>query len=107
MQKLVDKVNERLGFGQQSYHIDLKIFRHIVRACYFEFAILDQNSGWCSLLTDNEHKLLEYLDDIEDYYEDAYGMRTVDDILERIFITYPIESIARQAVISIVNRVVH
>ena len=73
MQKLVNKTNERLGFGTD-YKIDLKILRHIVRACYFEFAIHEQKSGWCSLLTDEEHKLLEYLDDIEDYYEDAYGI---------------------------------
>ncbi|CAG2119106.1 unnamed protein product, partial [Medioppia subpectinata] len=72
MQAIIKRVNERLGFGAGN-EIDAKVLRHIVRACYFEFAIFGQNSGWCSLLGNDEIKILEYLDDIEDYYEDAYG----------------------------------
>ncbi|CAG2178732.1 unnamed protein product, partial [Oppiella nova] len=72
MQSLIKRVNKRLGFGVDN-ELDAKQLRHIVRACYFEFALFGQNSGWCSVLGDEEIRILEYLDDIEDYYEDAYG----------------------------------
>ena len=74
MQKLIARVNERIAANSE-YSVDAKVLRHIVRACYFEFAIHEQRSGWCSLLGDEELKLLEYLDDIEDYHEDAYGLK--------------------------------
>ena len=74
MQKLIARVNERIG-ANSDYSVDAKVLRHIVRACYFEFAIHEQRSGWCALLADDELKLLEYLDDIEDYHEDAYGLK--------------------------------
>lgn len=72
MKSLINRVNERMGFRTDD-GIDAQVLRQIVRACQFDFAIHEQSSGWCSLLGDEEIKILEYLDDIEDFYEDAYG----------------------------------
>ncbi len=73
MLRLIKRVNDRLGLRANNL-VNAKILKQVIRACYFEFAIYG-HSAWCSALGEQELKILEYLDDIEDFYEDAYGMK--------------------------------
>lgn len=50
----------------------------ILKACVFGYA-LDIGDVWCSLFSDDELKVLEFLDDIDDYYKDAYGNKINHD----------------------------
>ncbi|KAJ3182826.1 PHOsphatase [Gaertneriomyces sp. JEL0708] len=45
----------------------------IYRACAFEVSAFDRKDTWCTILTPNEVRLLEYLDDMEHYWDLAYG----------------------------------
>ena len=42
------------------------------RQCMFELAILGK-SPWCAVFTEEDLKLVEFRDDLDDYYKDAYG----------------------------------
>ncbi|KAH7943514.1 hypothetical protein HPB52_009170 [Rhipicephalus sanguineus] len=53
-----------------SFEGDLKM---LLRACMFEYAIYDQ-SPWCSVFTEDDLKAVEFKDDLDDYYEDGYGL---------------------------------
>jgi hypothetical protein len=89
MLRLVKRVNDRLGLRENNL-INAKILKHVIRACYFEFAIYG-HSAWCSALGEQELKILEYLDDIEDFYEDAYGMK-IYELCFRKYINYVSEN---------------
>ena len=74
MQKLFEKVSHRFGLSNQSKKIDFKLLRNIIRACHFEYAIYGHNQApWCAAFKKDELQILEYLDDLEDFHEDAYG----------------------------------
>lgn len=69
MKQLIKRISDRLGLKNG---LDYKLFRSVLRACQFEFAIYGDNP-WCAAFSNEELKVLEYLDDLEDYNEDAYG----------------------------------
>lgn len=68
MLRLMDRLTWRLGFNVTKG--DLKM---LLRACMFEYAIYDQ-SPWCSVFTEDDLKAVEFKDDLDDYYEDGYGL---------------------------------
>nr|XP_037286358.1 multiple inositol polyphosphate phosphatase 1-like [Rhipicephalus microplus] len=68
MSRLMDRLTWRLGFNITKG--DLKM---LLRGCMFEYAIFDQ-SPWCSVFTEDDLKAVEFKDDLDDYYEDGYGL---------------------------------
>lgn len=44
------------------------------RACVFEYAIHDA-SPWCAAFDEAELKAIEFREDLDDYYKDAYGLK--------------------------------
>lgn len=68
MKRLMDRLTWRLGINVTKG--DLKM---LLRACMFEYAIYSQ-SPWCSVFTEDDLKAVEFKDDLDDYYEDGYGL---------------------------------
>ncbi|GBM39305.1 Multiple inositol polyphosphate phosphatase 1 [Araneus ventricosus] len=67
MKNVVKSVSERIGVDVTSGDIKL-----LYTACAFGYA-LNNSDAWCSVFSKDDLKVLEYNDDIEDYYKDAYG----------------------------------
>ncbi|KFM71744.1 Multiple inositol polyphosphate phosphatase 1, partial [Stegodyphus mimosarum] len=67
MQKVIDSVSKRVGFNVSKEDITV-----MYRACVFGYA-LNISDIWCALFSTDELKILEYGDDLDDYYKDAYG----------------------------------
>lgn len=67
MQRVLDRMSWRLGFNVTRE--DAKV---MARICAFEYAIRD-HSPWCAVFGEDELKVLEFRDDLDDYYEDGYG----------------------------------
>lgn len=67
MQDLIKSVSSRIGVRLNYGNIKL-----IHKACAFGYA-LKTGDTWCSLFTTDELKVMEFGDDIDDYYKDAYG----------------------------------
>lgn len=40
--------------------------------CKFEMAILGR-SAWCAMFTEEDLKLLEFREDLDDFHKDSYG----------------------------------
>ncbi|KAL1923397.1 uncharacterized protein VTP21DRAFT_8377 [Calcarisporiella thermophila] len=59
--------------GLFSIKVDTQLVKTIYKACAFEWAIFRRKETWCSLLNLDDFKLLEYYEDIEDYYKHSYG----------------------------------
>ncbi|XP_075724821.1 multiple inositol polyphosphate phosphatase 1-like isoform X2 [Rhipicephalus microplus] len=68
MSRLMDRLTWRLGLNITKG--DLKM---LLRGCMFEYAIFDE-SPWCSVFTEDDLKAVEFKDDLDDYYEDGYGL---------------------------------
>ncbi|XP_064478888.1 multiple inositol polyphosphate phosphatase 1-like isoform X2 [Ornithodoros turicata] len=67
MKALLDTVSWRLGVS-----INRTSLKMITRACMFDYAILN-DSPWCTALTEDDWKVLEFREDLDDYYKDGYG----------------------------------
>ncbi|XP_071040371.1 multiple inositol polyphosphate phosphatase 1 isoform X2 [Parasteatoda tepidariorum] len=67
MQKALDSISKRIGFSVSSEDIT-----HMYVACTFGHA-LNISDAWCSLFSNDDIKVMEYADDIEDYYKRSYG----------------------------------
>lgn len=67
VEKLVQSISKRLGFSVDKDEIDL-----LYKACSFGHA-LEEDDAWCSVFSQDELKVLEYENDLDDYYKDAYG----------------------------------
>lgn len=61
------QIEERLGFNITDQEAKM-----MLRTCQFEYAI-DRKSIWCSIFSESDLKVFEYLEDINDYYQDSYG----------------------------------
>lgn len=71
MQNVVKKVNERLGLNNELSISDISI---MYIACGFETAWNKRTkSPWCSLFTEENLKVLEYMEDLKYYWQDGYG----------------------------------
>lgn len=67
MQQVINSISTRIGVSLTYDEIKL-----IGKACAFGYA-LKTGDTWCSLFSKDELKVLEFDDDIDDYYKDAYG----------------------------------
>ncbi|KAF7247263.1 Multiple inositol polyphosphate phosphatase 1 [Varanus komodoensis] len=71
MKKVVEKIAESLGLPVNDLNADLVQVAFFT--CSFELAIHNSNSPWCSLFTKENAKVLEYLNDLKQYWKRAYG----------------------------------
>lgn len=68
---------------------NLEDLKTIYKACVFGYA-LNTGDVWCFLFTTDELKVIEFGEDIDDYYKDAYGNKinyeqacpVVEDIMD-------------------------
>ncbi|GBM39310.1 Multiple inositol polyphosphate phosphatase 1 [Araneus ventricosus] len=67
MKSVVKSVSERIGVNVTSGDIKL-----LYIACVFGYA-LNNSDAWCSVFSRDDLRVLEFNDDIDDYYKDAYG----------------------------------
>ncbi|EEB16594.1 multiple inositol polyphosphate phosphatase 1 precursor, putative [Pediculus humanus corporis] len=88
MQTLVHNVSSRLGF---LYDLSVDTIETIYDMCRFDKSWnLNDRSPWCAAFTRSELRTLEYLEDIQAYYDSGYGddlnlrlgCTTVKDMLE-------------------------
>lgn len=71
MKKVQNDVSERLGFMDKISLDDLSL---VYVTCSFETAWFPKkHSPWCSLLSDDDFKVLEYAEDLDYYWIDGYG----------------------------------
>lgn len=70
LQSIRSRVSRRLGLD---YVLSAKHFKYVTRACSFGYAI-DGVSAWCAAFNKQELLALEYMEDLDDYHKDAYGL---------------------------------
>ncbi|XP_050297794.1 multiple inositol polyphosphate phosphatase 1 [Anthonomus grandis grandis] len=71
IQKVVDEVTERLGLENKLSVDDISI---MYQTCGFETAWNKKSkSPWCSPFTEDNLKVLEYMEDLRYYWQDGYG----------------------------------
>lgn len=69
MRSLIHSVSSRLGLENNVSISEMKV---IFRGCAFGHAI-SGDSSWCSAFSKQELRLIELLEDVDDYFGDAYG----------------------------------
>ncbi|XP_045211715.2 multiple inositol polyphosphate phosphatase 1-like [Mercenaria mercenaria] len=70
MNNVVDRVRKRLGVEHATLNAgELKL---IYFWCTFEMIILEKDD-WCHLLTDEDREVIEYHNDLKQYWKKAYG----------------------------------
>lgn len=69
MQTLLSSVSSRLGLDTRISAADMK---QIFRGCAFGHAI-HNNSAWCAAFSKQELRLIEQLEDVDDFHGDSYG----------------------------------
>ncbi|EEC05778.1 secreted multiple inositol polyphosphate phosphatase, putative, partial [Ixodes scapularis] len=74
MKRLLDTMSWRLGFNTSFVSRDADDVDIMYRACVFEYAIHDA-SPWCAAFDEAELKAIEFREDLDDYYKDAYGLK--------------------------------
>ncbi|XP_055948906.1 multiple inositol polyphosphate phosphatase 1-like isoform X2 [Argiope bruennichi] len=67
MKNVVKSVSERIGVPVTKDDIKL-----LYITCVFGYA-LNNSDAWCSVFSKDDLRVLEFNDDIDDYYKDAYG----------------------------------
>lgn len=71
MQLLIQNVSERLGFN---YRLTYRQINDMYDMCRYDKAWNIRNlSPWCAVFSKEELQLLEYREDLEDYYNLGYG----------------------------------
>ena len=69
MRSLIASVSSRLGLEKNISTSEMKL---MFRGCAFGHAIHDK-SAWCTVFSKQELRLIELLEDVDDFYSDAYG----------------------------------
>ncbi|KAH3759448.1 histidine acid phosphatase superfamily protein [Pelomyxa schiedti] len=65
-----DKITQKLGLGTR---ISEKEVDTIWSACQFDVAVQGTSDKWCSLFDEEDVTILEYIEDLESYWERGYG----------------------------------
>ncbi|RWS17167.1 Multiple inositol polyphosphate phosphatase 1-like protein [Dinothrombium tinctorium] len=74
------RVKERLGIATAGKNLsDYQFVEVIAKACRFEYAC-QVDTPWCSAFGEPELKVLEYIEDLEDFLDDAYGRKLNGDM---------------------------
>lgn len=87
MSKVREAVSKRLGLSEA---LPIKKFKMLYKGCSFGYAV-NQDISWCSVFTNQELRILEFLEDLDDYFGDAHGRDinskapcvTIDDVLSK------------------------
>lgn len=58
-------------------HLTANLTRSIYDVCRYETAISGKSSIWCNLFSDTDLQFLEYIADVKDYFNSAYGSRAL------------------------------
>ncbi|KAM4703616.1 multiple inositol polyphosphate phosphatase 1 [Rhinophrynus dorsalis] len=88
MKKVLHKISVLLNVPEQELSADL--IQVAFFTCSFELAINNvENSPWCSLFDEEDAKVLEYLNDLKQYWKRAYGFdinrRSSCNLFQHIF----------------------
>lgn len=67
VRSIADKVSAKLGL-----EVDSKIVDSIAQMCMYEIAIR-KHSVWCSLLDEQDMRMIDYVQDTSAYIKDSYG----------------------------------
>ncbi|XP_019773092.2 multiple inositol polyphosphate phosphatase 1 [Dendroctonus ponderosae] len=77
-QKMARQVLRRLGFRSE---LNVSVIQDIYDMCRFNKAWqVDQPSAWCVAFTKSQLKLLEYGEDLKEYYNTGYGNPLIQNI---------------------------
>lgn len=77
-QNMARQVFRRLGF---KYNLEMTVIQDMYDMCRFDKAWqVDQPSPWCAAFTKDHLKLLEYAEDLKEYYTAGYGNRLTENI---------------------------
>ncbi|NXI21976.1 MINP1 phosphatase, partial [Sterrhoptilus dennistouni] len=71
MKKVLEKVASALCLPVEELNADLVQVAFLT--CSYELAIKNVTSPWCSLFTEEDAKVLEYLNDLKQYWKRGYG----------------------------------
>ncbi|XP_043406926.1 multiple inositol polyphosphate phosphatase 1 isoform X2 [Chelonia mydas] len=71
MKKVLEKIAATLCVPVRDLNADLVQVAFFT--CSFELAIKNVNSPWCSLFNEDDAKVLEYLNDLKQYWKRGYG----------------------------------
>ncbi|XP_057271637.1 multiple inositol polyphosphate phosphatase 1 isoform X1 [Pezoporus wallicus] len=71
MKKVVEKVASALCLPVEELNADLVQVAFLT--CSYELAIKNVTSPWCSLFSEEDAKVLEYLNDLKQYWKRGYG----------------------------------
>ncbi|NWX16762.1 MINP1 phosphatase, partial [Aegotheles bennettii] len=71
MRKVLEKVASALCLPVEELNADLVQVAFLT--CSYELAIKNVTSPWCSLFTEEDAKVLEYLNDLKQYWKRGYG----------------------------------
>lgn len=66
-------ISKKLKLINEQDELSLQETKSIYDFCRYETAVTGHESIWCSLFTEKELKLYEYLADVADFYNSAYG----------------------------------
>ena len=69
---IASSVSRKLKLSKE-HQLSSEQTRAIYDACRYETALLGSNSIWCNLFTERDFKFYEFLNDIDDYFNQAYG----------------------------------
>jgi len=70
---MAQRLSQELGV-YPNWNISVVDVQSMYKACIFEVAIANVTDKWCSLFTEEELLQFEYLDDIDTYYKQGYGV---------------------------------
>lgn len=88
MKSVRENVSKRIGLNHTLSWKEIKI---IYRGCSFGVAIHGDDT-WCTLFTKGDLKILEYYEDLDDYYTDGYG-RAINTVAPCLLTTDLIQKI--------------
>nr|XP_033799712.1 multiple inositol polyphosphate phosphatase 1 isoform X1 [Geotrypetes seraphini] len=71
MRRVLKKIASALHLPVKNINADL--IQVAFFTCSFELAIKNENSPWCSLFEEEDSKVLEYLNDLKQYWKRGYG----------------------------------
>ncbi|XP_030058941.1 multiple inositol polyphosphate phosphatase 1 [Microcaecilia unicolor] len=71
MMRVLEKIASALHVPVSDINADL--IQVAFFTCSFELAIKNENSPWCSLFEEEDGKVLEYLNDLKQYWKRGYG----------------------------------
>ena len=69
MTKVREAVSKRLGLDEP---LSIGKFKMLYKGCSFGYAV-NQDISWCSLFSNQELRIIEFAEDLDDYFGDAHG----------------------------------